>query len=93
MCVCVWRCTQEKQKNKKNKGSHTKYERARDGTVALLTSCIPSLCFDGLSVHLNATSGELDTDCALGLEAELTAGETRKQITLAYTAEGGQRRK
>jgi hypothetical protein len=51
-----------------------------DGAVSLLAGRIPDLRFDGLSVDLDRASRKLDTNCRLGVEVELVAGESAQQV-------------
>ena len=53
---------------------------AGDSAVALLAGGIPDLRFDGLGVDLDGASRKLDTDCRLGVEVELVAGESAQQV-------------
>lgn len=52
-------------------------------TVTLLARGVPDLRLDGLVIHLNAPSSELDTDRGLRIEVELVAGESREEVGFA----------
>ena len=56
--------------------------RTGNSPVTLLTGRIPDLGLDSLSIHLDASSRELDADRRLGLEGELVARETGKDVGL-----------
>lgn len=51
-----------------------------DSAVSLLAGGIPDLSFDGLSVDLDRSSREFNTDRRLGIEVELVAGETAQEV-------------
>jgi hypothetical protein len=51
-----------------------------DGAVSFLSSSVPNLSFDGLGVDLDGPSSKLDTDCRLGIEVELVAGESAQEV-------------
>jgi len=55
-----------------------------DGSIPLLTGCIPDLRFDCFGIDLNAAGGKFDTDSGLAVEVELIASESRKQVRLSY---------
>ena len=59
--------------------------RGGDGSIALLTSCIPDLCFDGLGINLDGPCGELNPNGGLGVKIELVACETTQEIRFADT--------
>lgn len=56
-----------------------------DGAVALLACRVPDLSLDGFGVDLDGAGGELDADGRLGVEVELVAGESTKQVGLSDT--------
>lgn len=57
-----------------------------DGAVALLTSSVPDLGFDGFIVDLDAARGELHSDSGLAIKIELVARETREQVRFSDAA-------
>lgn len=56
-----------------------------DRTVSLLAGGVPNLRLDGFGVHLDRSGSELDTDCRLGVEVELVAGESAQQVGFTNT--------
>lgn len=56
-----------------------------DGTVTLLTGCIPDLRLDGFGVNLDRSGGKLDTDSRLGVEVEFVSSESAEKIGLSNT--------
>lgn len=48
--------------------------------IPFLASSVPNLSLDDFLVNADAPSGELDSDCGLGLQAELVASESGQQI-------------
>lgn len=63
----------------------TRHLRWCDGSVSLLSGCVPDLGLDGLALHVDAACGKLHPDGALTLQVKLIAGEAREQVTLAHT--------
>lgn len=53
--------------------------------VSLLAGSIPNLCLDGLGVDLDRSCGKLNTNSRLGIQVELVAGESTKQVGLSDT--------
>ncbi|KAG5847912.1 hypothetical protein ANANG_G00131250, partial [Anguilla anguilla] len=60
------------------------HSRGGDGSVALLSRCVPDLGLYGLPVHLDAACGELHADGALALQVKLVPRKTRQQVTLPH---------
>lgn len=55
----------------------------RDGAVPFLARRVPNLCLDSLGIYLDRSCCELDADGGLGVEVELVAGESAKQVGLS----------
>jgi hypothetical protein len=51
-----------------------------NGSIALLSSCVPNLCSDRLLLHFETPSCELHSYSRLGLEFELVLGVPEKQV-------------
>jgi len=56
-----------------------------DSTVSLLARSVPDLRLDCLSINLDRSGSELDTDGRLGVEVELVACESTQQIGFTDT--------
>ena len=56
-----------------------------DGSVALLSSCVPDLGFYCLAIYLDAASGKLHPNGALTLQVEFIPRETGEQVTLPHS--------
>jgi hypothetical protein len=54
-----------------------------DQRVPLLADGVPNLGLDDLAIDLETTSGELNADGGLGLEAKLVLGEAGEEVGLA----------
>lgn len=56
-----------------------------DGTVSLLASSIPNLCFDRLRIYLDRPSSELYTNRRLRVQVELVPRESTQQVGFTNT--------
>lgn len=55
----------------------------KNNGIPFLTSGIPNLGLDDFLLDADAASGELNSDCGFGLQTELVASESGKQIGLS----------
>merc|ERR1719454_1173950 len=67
----------------KQSSDSTPVVRRSNGSVALLSSRVPDLGLNGLPIHLDGSSGELDPDGGLRLQVELIPCEPGEQVRLA----------
>ncbi len=69
----------------KERTNGTSVVRGSDGSIALLSCCVPNLCFDRFRVNLDGSRGKFDTDGRLGVEVELVSCESTQKIRFANT--------